>query len=115
MRKNCRICTSWAETSTSYQVVAELKKRSEEIAQSLTMESGKPIKDARGEVSRTIDTFQVAAEESVRIYGEHMPLDISARNKGLQVLTTASFRLNSKYFAPVYHCIWYSLRTACFI
>jgi acyl-CoA reductase-like NAD-dependent aldehyde dehydrogenase len=65
-------------------VVAELKKRSEEIAQSLTMESGKPIKDARGEVSRTIDTFQVAAEESVRIYGEHMPLDISARNKGLQ-------------------------------
>lgn len=106
MRKNCRICTSWAETSTSYQVVAELKKRSEEIAQSLTMESGKPIKDARGEVSRTIDTFQVAAEESVRIYGEHMPLDISARNKGLQVLTTASFCLNSEYLAPVFHCIW---------
>ena len=67
------------------QAVAELKKRAEEIAQILTMESGKPIKDARGEVTRTIDTFQVAAEESVRIYGEHMPLDISARNKGLQV------------------------------
>lgn len=68
------------------QVVAELKTRAEEIAQTLTMESGKPIKDARGEVSRSIDTFIVAAEESVRIYGEHMPLDISARNKGLQVL-----------------------------
>nr|5MZ5_A Chain A, ALDH21) [Physcomitrium patens]5MZ5_B Chain B, ALDH21) [Physcomitrium patens]5MZ5_C Chain C, ALDH21) [Physcomitrium patens]5MZ5_D Chain D, ALDH21) [Physcomitrium patens]5MZ8_A Chain A, aldehyde dehydrogenase 21 [Physcomitrium patens]5MZ8_B Chain B, aldehyde dehydrogenase 21 [Physcomitrium patens]5MZ8_C Chain C, aldehyde dehydrogenase 21 [Physcomitrium patens]5MZ8_D Chain D, aldehyde dehydrogenase 21 [Physcomitrium patens]5N5S_A Chain A, Aldehyde dehydrogenase 21 (ALDH21) [Physcom len=65
-------------------VVAELKNRFEEIAQTLTMESGKPIKDARGEVTRTIDTFQVAAEESVRIYGEHIPLDISARNKGLQ-------------------------------
>lgn len=72
------------------QVVAELKKRAEEIAQTLTMEAGKPIKDARGEVSRTIDTFQVAAEESVRIYGEHMPLDISARNKGLQVLIRCS-------------------------
>ena len=70
-----------------WQVVAELKKRAEEIAQTLTMESGKPIKDARGEVSRTIDTFQIAAEESVRIYGEHVPLDISARNKGLQVNT----------------------------
>lgn len=68
------------------QVVAELKNRFEEIAQTLTMESGKPIKDARGEVTRTIDTFQVAAEESVRIYGEHIPLDISARNKGLQVI-----------------------------
>lgn len=69
----------------SLQVVAELKKRAEEIAHTLTMESGKPIKDARGEVARTIDTFQVAAEESTRIYGEHIPLDISARNKGLQV------------------------------
>lgn len=66
-------------------MVAELKRRAEEMAQTITLESGKPIKDARGEVSRTIDTFQVAAEESVRIYGEHMPLDISARNKGLQV------------------------------
>jgi acyl-CoA reductase-like NAD-dependent aldehyde dehydrogenase len=72
------------------QVVAELKTRAEEIAQTLTMESGKPIKDARGEVSRTIDTFQVAAEESIRIYGEHIPLDISARNKGLQVNTLTS-------------------------
>jgi hypothetical protein len=49
------------------------------------MECGKPIKDARGEVTRSIDTFQVAAEESTRIYGEHLPLDISPRNKGLQV------------------------------
>lgn len=89
-----RICTEESqlvETSALcplLQAVAELKKRAEEIAQTLTMESGKPIKDARGEVTRTIDTFQVAAEESVRIYGEHMPLDISARNKGLQVNAT---------------------------
>lgn len=65
--------------------MTELKRRAEEIAQLLTMECGKPIKDARGEVTRSIDTFQVAAEESTRIYGEHLPLDISPRNKGLQV------------------------------
>jgi acyl-CoA reductase-like NAD-dependent aldehyde dehydrogenase len=70
------------------QVVAELRRRSEEIAHTLTLESGKPIKDSKGEVARSIDTFQAAAEESVRIYGEHMPLDISARNKGLQVLNS---------------------------
>ena len=80
------------------QVVAELKKRAEEIAQTLTMEAGKPIKDARGEVARTIDTFQVAAEESVRIYGEHMPLDISARNKGLQVFDAAVFARSTHSF-----------------
>jgi acyl-CoA reductase-like NAD-dependent aldehyde dehydrogenase len=45
----------------------------------LCAEAGKPIKDARGEVARLIDTFRVAAEEAVRIYGEVLPLDISPR------------------------------------
>lgn len=77
------------------QVVAELRRRSEEIAHTLTLESGKPIKDSKGEVARSIDTFQAAAEESVRIYGEHMPLDISARNKGLQVLSSQILRCHA--------------------
>ena len=46
--------------------VARFTERFEEIAQALCAEAGKPIKDARGEVSRLIDTFRVAAEESVR-------------------------------------------------
>jgi acyl-CoA reductase-like NAD-dependent aldehyde dehydrogenase len=53
--------------------------RAEELALALCIEAGKPIRDARGEVTRLIDTFRVAAEESVRIGGEVMPLDISAR------------------------------------
>ena len=36
---------------------------------SLTIEAGKPIKDSRGEVTRLIDTFIIAMEESTRIYG----------------------------------------------
>lgn len=54
------------------------------LAESLCIEAGKPIKDARGEVTRLIDTFRVAAEESVRIYGEVMPLEISERAAGYQ-------------------------------
>lgn len=64
--------------------VARFTERAEELAYSLCVEAGKPIKDSRGEVSRLIDTFRVAAEESVRITGEHQPLDISARAKGYQ-------------------------------
>ena len=56
--------------------------RAEEISQTLCIEAGKPIKDSRGETSRLIDTFRIAAEEAVRITGEVMPLDISARTKG---------------------------------
>jgi acyl-CoA reductase-like NAD-dependent aldehyde dehydrogenase len=58
------------------------RERSDDLAVSLAIEAGKPIRDARGEVTRLVDTFQVAAEESVRIPGEIMSLDISARAKG---------------------------------
>jgi len=56
--------------------------RAEELAEALCVEAGKPIRDSRGEVGRLIDTFRVAAEESVRITGEVMPLDISPRARG---------------------------------
>jgi acyl-CoA reductase-like NAD-dependent aldehyde dehydrogenase len=62
--------------------VRRFTERFEEIAQALCVEAGKPIKDSRGEVSRLIDTFRVAAEESVRIGGEVINLEISARAKG---------------------------------
>ncbi|AMO72318.1 aldehyde dehydrogenase family protein [Sphingorhabdus sp. M41] len=62
--------------------VDRFKERFDELAYSLCIEAGKPIKDAEGEVGRLIDTFRIAAEESVRNYGEVQPLDISARAKG---------------------------------
>jgi acyl-CoA reductase-like NAD-dependent aldehyde dehydrogenase len=62
--------------------VQRFTERAEELAMALCIEAGKPIKDSRGEVGRLIDTFRIAAEESVRIYGEVMPLDISARARG---------------------------------
>ncbi len=62
--------------------VDRFRERAPELAMALCIEAGKPIKDARGEVSRLIDTFRIAAEESVRITGEVLPLDISARARG---------------------------------
>ncbi len=56
--------------------------RSEELAMALCIEAGKPIRDARGEVGRLVDTFRIASEEAVRMQGEVMTMDISARSKG---------------------------------
>ncbi|HXZ07071.1 MAG TPA: aldehyde dehydrogenase family protein, partial [Paraburkholderia sp.] len=64
--------------------VTRFRERAEEMAVALCIEAGKPIKDSRGEVSRLIDTFKVAAEESVRIGGEIINLEISQRAKGYQ-------------------------------
>ncbi|MGC2110121.1 MAG: aldehyde dehydrogenase family protein [Candidatus Korobacteraceae bacterium] len=49
--------------------------RREEFARTICQEAAKPIKTARLEVERTINTFQIAAEEATRIYGEYIPLD----------------------------------------
>jgi acyl-CoA reductase-like NAD-dependent aldehyde dehydrogenase len=62
--------------------VRRFEERREELAMALCIEAGKPIADSRGEATRLIDTFRVAAEESVRMIGEVLPLDISPRAKG---------------------------------
>ncbi len=53
------------------------------LAEVLCVEAGKPIRDARGEVTRLIDTFQLAAAEATRISGEVLPMDASPRGVGL--------------------------------
>jgi acyl-CoA reductase-like NAD-dependent aldehyde dehydrogenase len=57
------------------QIAQSITERKEEFTRTLAQEAGKPIKAARTEVERAIFTFQVAAEESTRIYGEYLPLD----------------------------------------
>ncbi len=64
--------------------VTRFQERFDELAYALCIEAGKPINDSRGEVTRLIDTFRIAAEESVRMTGEVQPLDISPRAKGYQ-------------------------------
>ncbi|WP_370216479.1 aldehyde dehydrogenase family protein, partial [Thalassolituus sp.] len=67
--------------------VARIRERADELAEALCIEAGKPINDAKGEVGRLIDTFKIAAEETPRILGETLPLDISPRAKGYRGMT----------------------------
>lgn len=66
--------------------VRRFEERGEELALALCIEAGKPIKDSRGEVTRLIDTFRIAAEESVRIDGHIPNLEISERARGYRGL-----------------------------
>ena len=65
-----------------YHCVDRFTERQDQLADILCVEAGKPIKDSRGEVSRLIDTFRVAAEESVRMTGVVQNLEISSRAEG---------------------------------
>ena len=67
--------------------VERFQERQDELAYTLCIEAGKPIRDSRGEVTRLIDTFAIAAAESVRIGGEVLNLEISARARGYAGMT----------------------------
>lgn len=63
--------------------VAEgIRKRSDELAKTIAEESGKPVRFARGEVNRAVQTFTLAAEEARRLGGEIVPVDIEPRAEG---------------------------------
>lgn len=70
-----------------FQCADAFEARRAELARALCIEAGKPIKDADGEVSRLIDTFRVAATETMRETGEVLTLAISARAEGLRGFT----------------------------
>ena len=59
-----------------------IRDRREELARVMTLESGKPIRDALVEVDRAVITFRLGAEEAERMTGELIPLDIAASSKG---------------------------------
>jgi len=63
-------------------VAERISQDADELAELLSRESGKPIRDAGGEVARGALTFRIAAEEALRINGEWLPLDWSAANRG---------------------------------
>ena len=67
--------------------VRRFDQRREELALALCIEAGKPINDARGEVSRLVDTFRIAAGEATRIGGEVLELGVSARTRGYRGMT----------------------------
>ncbi|MCW5879026.1 MAG: aldehyde dehydrogenase family protein [Anaerolineales bacterium] len=65
----------WKRAEVLAKVSQGIAARREELARTIALEAGKPIRTARLEVDRATFTFQVAAEESKRIYGEIVPLD----------------------------------------
>src|SRR5215216_949486 len=73
---------TWQRKSVLKHLLARCSDRSEELAGLLVIEAGKPIQFARAEVARLLDTLELAAEESTRIFGEVLPLDTTPRGAG---------------------------------
>ena len=64
----------------AHDALAELRGDFEQL---LVLETGKPLKDCRVEVTRTLVTLTAAAEEVARIHGETVPMDLLPSGDGL--------------------------------
>lgn len=69
------------------QIAEGIRKRTDEFAKTIALESGKPMIYARSETARSISTFQIAAEEAKRIDGDVLTLDIGESSRGKMGIT----------------------------
>jgi glyceraldehyde-3-phosphate dehydrogenase (NADP+) len=63
-------------------MAAGLKSRRDEVAQMISAEAGKPIRDAEVATDRGVFTLETAAEEAKRMEGEVIPLDLIPSSTG---------------------------------
>ncbi len=64
-----------------------LEAQKEEIAHILSEEAGKPVRDARIEVIRAVQTFLTSAEEAKRIHGEGVPVEAAKGSENRAAFT----------------------------
>jgi acyl-CoA reductase-like NAD-dependent aldehyde dehydrogenase len=80
--RRTRALPSWKRREILEGVVFALIEQKERFAQLIVAEAGKPVRLARAEVDRAASTFKTAAEESSRLGGESIPLDLTEGNEG---------------------------------
>ncbi|GMA62482.1 aldehyde dehydrogenase family protein [Alicyclobacillus fastidiosus] len=66
---------AWERAHILRSVAELIADRAGELAETIARESGKPLKAARGEVERTVQTYLFAAEAARDIRGESVPMD----------------------------------------
>jgi acyl-CoA reductase-like NAD-dependent aldehyde dehydrogenase len=77
-----RVLPAYERARALREISAGIKSRREELGRIMSLEAGKPIRDALVEVDRAVFTFRLAAEEAERMIGEVIPLDLMASSKG---------------------------------
>jgi acyl-CoA reductase-like NAD-dependent aldehyde dehydrogenase len=60
----------------------KMQEEHEHFSRVVAQEVGKTIQEARGEVSRAVNTFTLSSEEAKRIHGETVPVDAVPAGKG---------------------------------
>ena len=82
-----RALTRHERSSILYKAHHLLAERHETMARAISSESGKPIREARGEVDRGLFTLLFSAEEAHRLHGDEVPMDAHPGARGKTGMT----------------------------
>lgn len=77
-----RVMPTYERVALLEAMAAGLKARRDEVARTISLEAGKPIRDAEVETDRGVFTLITAAEEAKRMEGEVIALDLIPSSKG---------------------------------
>ena len=80
--RETRVLPVYERSRALREISTGIRERREELGRILSLEAGKPLRDALVEVDRSVFTFRLAAEEAERMLGEVIPLDLVAASRG---------------------------------
>ncbi len=85
--RQMRLLTNWERAELLGRITAILRRDQAEFARLVASETGKPIREARGETERSVQTL-IAAEAAAReLRGEVVPIDAAPAGKGRMAMT----------------------------
>ncbi len=83
IRKVIENLSSYARKELLARTCSAITARAREFEDLLVLETGKPLRDCKVEVARTILTLETAAGEVSRLHGETVPLDLLPSGEGM--------------------------------
>jgi len=77
--KTWKVTTAKQRASVLHKMYSLVEEHKEDLARILTLESGKPLAEARGEMGYANSFFSLYAEEATRVHGEVLQPNVSGR------------------------------------
>lgn len=87
-QKSFRKVPAWQRAQILRKAADIIADRKEELAETIAREAAKPIRAARQEIDRTVETYRFSAEAAKSIHGETVPMDAAPRGENHVAFTT---------------------------
>lgn len=82
-----RAIPAWERAAILYKVAGLIRENVESLALTIAREGGKPLKDARVEATRAVNTVKMSGDEALQLNGEQITMDRAKGNENVLAFT----------------------------